>query len=86
MFQSDIASVSDDAKDWSGPEQNILHLWLLNLQISQGEYTLFSANIFVKLACLRVKFRGDVNLLDVLTQYEILGFCRLGLNRLGADY
>ena len=35
---------------------------------------------------LRVKFRGDVNLLDVLTQYEILGFCRLGLNRLGADY
>lgn len=48
MFQSDIASVSDDAKDWSEPEKNILHLWLLNLQISQGEYTLFSANIFVK--------------------------------------
>jgi len=25
------------------------HLWLMNLQISQGEYTLFSANIFVGL-------------------------------------
>jgi len=40
----------------------------------------------VEMSCLTVKFRRDVNLLDVLTQYEILGFCRLGLNRLGADY
>jgi hypothetical protein len=27
----------------------IPHLWLLNLQISQDEYTLFSANIFFRL-------------------------------------
>jgi hypothetical protein len=53
MFQSDIASVSDDAKDWSDTEKNIPHLWLLNLHISQGEYTLFSTNIFVGLrACI----------------------------------
>ena len=37
-------------------------------------------------SCLRIKFGEIKNLLDVLTQYEILGFCRLGLNRLGADY
>jgi len=49
MFQGDIASVSDDAKDWSDTEKNIPHLWLLNLHISQGEYTLFSTNIFVGL-------------------------------------
>jgi hypothetical protein len=29
-----------------------------------------------------VEFGRTENLLDVLTQYEILGFCRLGLNRL----
>jgi hypothetical protein len=29
-----------------------------------------------------MEFEGTENLLDVLTQYEILGFCRLGLNRL----
>ena len=28
-----------------------------------------------------VKFGGTENLLDVLMQYEILGFCRLGLDR-----
>ena len=28
-----------------------------------------------------VKFGGGENLLDVLTQYETLEFCRLGLNR-----
>jgi hypothetical protein len=31
---------------------------------------------------LMVEFGRTENLLDVLTQYEILGFCRLGLNRL----
>ena len=30
-----------------------------------------------------VKFGGGENLLDVLTQYETLEFCRLGLNREG---
>jgi len=30
-----------------------------------------------------VKFGGGENLLDVLTQYETLQFCRLGLNREG---
>ena len=34
------------------------------------------------IACLMVEFGEIKNLLDVLTQYEILGFCRLGLNRL----
>jgi hypothetical protein len=29
-----------------------------------------------------VKFRETKNLMNVLTQYEILGFCRLGVNRL----
>jgi hypothetical protein len=53
MFQSDIASVSDDAKDWSDTEKNIPHLWLLNLQIRQGKYTLFLAFNFVGLrACI----------------------------------
>jgi hypothetical protein len=28
-----------------------------------------------------VEFGRTENLLDVLTQYEIFGFCRLGLNR-----
>ena len=28
-----------------------------------------------------VDFEEIKNLLDVLTQYEILGFCRLGLNQ-----
>jgi len=31
------------------------------------------------IACLMVKFRMDVKLLDVMMQYEIFGFCRLGL-------
>ena len=30
-----------------------------------------------------VEFGEIKNLLDVLTQYEILGVCRLGLNRVG---
>ncbi len=30
----------------------------------------------------KVEFGATENLLDVLTKYEILGFCRLGLNRL----
>ena len=34
-------------------------------------------------ACLMVKYRRIQNLLDVLTQYETLEFCRLGLNREG---
>ncbi len=29
-----------------------------------------------------VEFGETKNLLDVLAQYEILGFCRLGLNRM----
>jgi hypothetical protein len=31
--------------------------------------------------CLKLEIGGTKNLFDVLTQYEILGFCRLGLNR-----
>jgi hypothetical protein len=31
---------------------------------------------------LMVKFRETKNLMNVLTQYEILRFCRLGVNRL----
>jgi len=57
MFQGDIASVSDDAKDWSDTEKNIPHLWLLNLHISQREYTLFSTNIFVGLRALVTTWR-----------------------------
>ncbi|MFC1577886.1 hypothetical protein ACFL36_02630 [Thermodesulfobacteriota bacterium] len=30
------------------------------------------------ISCLKIKFGEIKNLLDVLTQYEILGFCRLG--------
>ena len=33
-----------------------------------------------------VKFRMDVNMLDVMMIYEIFGFCSLGLNWLGTDY
>jgi hypothetical protein len=29
-----------------------------------------------------VKFRETKNMMNVLMQYEILGFCRLGVNRL----
>ena len=36
----------------------------------------------VYLPCLMVKFGGPENWLDVLTKYEILGLCGLGLNRL----
>jgi hypothetical protein len=28
------------------------------------------------------KFEGAQNILDVLNKYEILGFCKMGLNRL----
>jgi hypothetical protein len=45
----------------------------MNLQISHGEYTLISANIFV--GCLMVESGGIKNLLGVVTQHEILGFC-----------
>ena len=34
------------------------------------------------IACLKMEFGGTRNLMDVQTQYEILGFCGLGLNRL----
>jgi len=33
-------------------------------------------------SCLMVKSERTENLLDMLTQYEILGFYKLGLNRL----
>jgi len=38
---------------------------------------------WVYMACLKVKFGGDENLLDVLTQYEILEFteCLLSLRQ-----
>ncbi len=32
----------------------------------------------LRIACLKIKFGEIKNLLDVLTQYEILVFCRLG--------
>ena len=32
----------------------------------------------LEIACLKIKFGEIQNLLDVLTQYEILEFCRLG--------
>jgi hypothetical protein len=35
----------------------------------------------LEMSCLKVKFGGVENLFDVLTQYKILGFCRLGFNR-----
>ncbi|MDX2502441.1 MAG: hypothetical protein QNL14_18310, partial [Deltaproteobacteria bacterium] len=34
------------------------------------------------MSCLMVEFGEMKNLMDVLTQYEIWGFCRLGLDRL----
>jgi len=34
----------------------------------------------VYIPCLMIKFGETENLLDVMTQYEILGFCGLGLN------
>ena len=52
----------DDAKA-APTQENMPYWWLMNLQISQGEYTLFSANIFVRFrACIesfmtREKFR-----------------------------
>jgi len=30
----------------------------------------------------KIKFGEIKNLLDVLTKYKVLGFCRLGLNRM----
>jgi len=33
------------------------------------------------MACLMVKFGEAPNIFDVLMKYEILGFCRLGLNQ-----
>ncbi len=41
-----------DAKAWSVIGKTIQHLWLLNLQISHSEYTLFSAIFFVRLRAL----------------------------------
>ena len=52
MFQSDIASVLDDAKAWSDTGGNMLNSWPMNLQISQGEYTLFWALIYCGLRAL----------------------------------
>ena len=34
----------------------------------------------LEVTCLNVEFGRTENLLDVLTQYEIFGFCRLGFN------
>jgi len=48
-FQGNIAGVIDDSKSWSNMRKIIRYLWFMNSQISHGEYTLFSANIFVKL-------------------------------------
>jgi len=36
----------------------------------------------LEIACLMVKYRRTINFLDVLTQYEILVFCRSSYNRL----
>jgi hypothetical protein len=46
------------------------------LQISHGKYTLFYALIYFGLRALMLKFGEVQNILDVLAQYEILGFCR----------
>jgi hypothetical protein len=52
------------------------------LTMHNDKYILLGACILLRIACLPVKFEWTGNLLGVLTQYEILGFCRLGLNRL----
>ena len=36
----------------------------------------------LRIACLKIKFGEIKNLLDMLTQYEILEFCRLDWNRM----
>jgi len=51
--------------------------------LHNDKYTKYSPHKnwhLLRIACLVVEFGGIENLLDVLTQYEILGFCRLGLN------
>jgi hypothetical protein len=50
----------------------------MSMQISQDEYTLFSANIFFRLRAY-MKSRRTANLLDLLVQYLILGFCEVRL-------
>jgi len=52
---------SDIAKVWFDTGENMLNSWLMNLQISQGKYTLFSANFFVGLRALSNLLKGGEN-------------------------